>query len=148
MRFLVDTNVFLDYLLDRGTLANDAEKFFILCRQGRHQIYVSSMSIRDIGYIAQKQLHDYKKAKQLQSKTYSLCSKVVPLTVEATISGIYEEEKDYEDYLIKFSAEENMCDLVVTNNVKDFHYATMPALSVNDVNKALLYVNKNLDFNN
>lgn len=41
-----------------------------------------------------------------------------------------------------------MCNLVVTSNIKDFNYPTMPALTVNDVNKALLYVNKHLDFSN
>ena len=148
MRILVDTNVFLDFLLRRGKQADEAELFFKLCRQGRHQIYASAMTIRDIGYIASRILHDKKMGRDYQYKTYNLCSKIVPLSVDATINGIYDDNKDYEDFLIKCSAEENMCNLVVTSNIKDFNYPTMPALTVNDVNKALLYVNKHLDFSN
>lgn len=146
MRFLVDTNVFLDYLLGREPYSEEAESFFRLSRVGRHQIYICSMSLRDIGYMAHKYYHDKEIANIIQLKTYCICTKVVDLSASSAIEGIYEDNTDYEDFLISNTANENSCDIIVTNNVKDFKNSRIPALSLSDVNKALLYVNKSLDF--
>jgi len=145
MRFLVDTNVFLDYLLGREPFSSDAESFFQLTRTGRHEIYLSSMSLRDIGYVAHRFSHNKELANRIQLKSYCICTKVVDLSASSAIEGIYEDNIDYEDFLISNTAEETMCDAIVTNNIKDFKESKVPAFLVSDINKALLYVNKNLD---
>lgn len=132
MRILVDTNVFLDLVLRREQ-CQDAIKFFIWCKQHRNQTYVTSMSLRDIEYIAMKKLHDKKKANQVLADVYSICSKVIGVSADSAITAIYEDYKDFEDELLVQSATEELLDAIVTNNVKDFKNSKLPAYTPKDI---------------
>lgn len=120
MRFLVDTNVFLDFFLNRQPFADDAKNFFQYCFKNKCGIYVSSLSLRDIGYCASRILHDAKKGKDIQHKTYSICTKVIGISADAGIEALFSDICDYEDALISVSAMENCLDAIITNNTKDF----------------------------
>ena len=58
MRILVDTNVFVDLLFQRDDKWKDALNFFIWCRRYKNQTYITSVSLRDIEYIAHKYIHN------------------------------------------------------------------------------------------
>ena len=126
MRLLVDTNVFLDLLLKRESGCKEALDFFIWCKKSRNQTYITSMSLRDIEYIAERKLHDKEKAKSVLSGVYCLCSKVIGISADAAITSIYEEYKDFEDELIIQAAKEAMLDAIITNNIKDFANCDIP----------------------
>ena len=126
MRLLVDTNVFLDLLLRRENGCKDALNFFIWCQKNRNQTYVSSMSLRDIEYVAHRCLHDKRKANAVLADVYSLCSKVIGISADSAITSIYEDYKDYEDELLIQAAKEEMLDGVVTNNTKDYEDRGIP----------------------
>ena len=120
MRLLVDTNVFLDYLFRREDKWKDALNFFVWCRENKSQTFISSISLRDIEYVAHKYCHDKSKANEVLLDVYSLCSKVIGVSADSAINAIYEGYKDYEDELQIQSAIESTLDGIVTNNVKDF----------------------------
>ena len=73
-----------------------------------------------------------------------MCSKVVNLTADAGISSIYDDIKDYEDCLMMYTAQEGMCDLIVTNNKKDFQNSKIPAIDIDEANEALAYLNRDI----
>ena len=100
MRLLVDTNVFLDFLLQRDDNCKHALRFFIWCKQNKNQTYITSMSLRDIEYFVMKHVHDKTKTNRILSETYGLCSKVIGVSADAAISAIYEDYKDFEDELM------------------------------------------------
>ena len=75
MRLLVGTNVFLDLILRRGEGCKDAVEFFIWCRKNKNQTIVTSMTLRDIEYVAMRNLHDRKKVNVIYTKTYLSSSK-------------------------------------------------------------------------
>lgn len=133
MRILVDTNVFLDLLFKRDGESQDALRFFLWCNKNNNQVYITSMSLRDIEYIVMRTLHDRKKANLVLSDVYSLCNKVVGISGDAAISAIFEDYKDFEDELIIQTANIEMVDVIVTNNAKDFKNSTIPAFSPKDV---------------
>ena len=120
MRFLVDTNVFLDYLLRREDKWKDALKFFIWCRENKNQTFVTSMSLRDIEYIAHKISKDKTEANTVLNGVYSLCSKVIGVSADSAINAMFEDYKDYEDELQVQAAQESLLDAIITNNTKDF----------------------------
>ena len=122
MRLLVDTNVFLDYLLRREESWKDALRFFVWCREHKNQIFVTSMSLRDIEYVAHKITHNKDQANKILGGVYSLCSKVIGVSADSAINAIFEDYKDYEDELQIQAAKESLVDAVVTNNIKDFEY--------------------------
>lgn len=120
MRLLVDTNVFLDYLLRREDKWKDALEFFVWCREHKNQTFVTSMSLRDIEYIAHRLSRDKTEANKVLGGVYSLCSKVIGISADSAINAIFEDYKDYEDELQIQAAQESMLDAIVTNNIKDF----------------------------
>ena len=140
MRILVDTNIFLDLALKRDNGCKDALEFFIWCRKYRNQTYVTSMSIRDIEYVAVKYLHDRKKANIVISNVYSLVSKVIGISADCAINAIYEDYKDYEDELIVQAAKENMLDAIVTNNIRDFENRGVPVFTPKEIMQKTAFV--------
>lgn len=139
MRFLVDTNVFLDYFLDRDEAAEEAETFFKNCYRLRHQIYVSAMSMRDIGYVAHHILHDNAKARDIQIRTYGLVSKICDTSADAAIDSLYEDNFDYEDMMQIDTARDVMADAIITNDRKGFKNAHIRVFSPKIINE---YLNK------
>lgn len=126
MFILVDTNIFLDLLLERGELSDIAEEFFSNVFRIESKICLSSTSLRDIGYVAQQQFHDRKKSREVQMKAYQLCHKVITLSDDAAIEALYSDVKDYENALLVEIAKKEIIDLIVTNNIKDFKNASFP----------------------
>lgn len=140
MRLLVDTNIFLDLALKRDNGCKDAIEFFIWCRKHRNQTYITSMSLRDIEYVALRNLHDRKKANVVISNVYSLVSKVIGISADSAINAIYEDYKDFEDELIIQAAKENLLDAIVTNNIKDFENRGIPTYTPKDIMQKVSFV--------
>ncbi|MBQ7244495.1 MAG: PIN domain-containing protein [Bacilli bacterium] len=130
MRILVDTNVFLDLLLPNPEFVEEAKEFFRYCATIGAEIYVTSMSIRDIGYVAHRRLHNKELSRRLQSAVYEICTKVVPLSADATITALYDGRPDFEDSLIMEAADESFCDYIVTRNFAHFRTSKVPAFDV------------------
>ena len=133
MRLLVDTNVFIDYLLKREDNCKYALHFFIWCRQNRNQTYITSMSLRDIEYVVMKHTHDKKQTNRILSQVYSIRSKVIGISADSAINAIFEDYKDFEDELIVQAAKEEMLDAVITNNIKDFENRGIPVFTPKDI---------------
>ena len=126
MYILVDTNVYLDFLLDRGEQSKIAKRFFINAYISQSKVFLSAMSMRDIGYIASKQFHSQSTGKEAQAKAYSLCQKMIDLSKSDAIEALYSDIKDYEDALLVESAKRELLDLIVTNNIKDYEKSGIP----------------------
>jgi len=136
MRLLFDTNVFLDLYLGNSNSV-EVEKLLLLCSKQNHEIYLTTMSIRDIGYILQKYLHDKKKCRAVQLNLYQLCNKVVSVSADALIETLYSDSADFEDGLIIEAANESMCDAIITSDLKGFLSSNIPVYSLKDINHRL-----------
>lgn len=133
MRLLVDTNVFLDFVLGRESGCKEALEFFIWCKKQGNQTFITSMSLRDVEYVAMKNLHDKRKANILLGDVYSLCSKVIGVSADSAINAIYEDYKDFEDELLIQAAQEELLDAIVTNNKKDFVDRGIPIFTPKEI---------------
>ena len=128
MKVLVDTNVFLEYFLRRENY-RDVDKFFLLAAKQYNQTFVTSMSLRDIGYTLHRYLHDERKTREAQLQVYSMVSKVVGISADAAIDSLYSDAKDFEDALQVRAAEEAMCMAIVTFNKRDYQKANIPVFT-------------------
>ena len=128
MKVLVDTNVFLEQLLHRER-CGDVDRFFYLAAKKYNQTFVTSMSIRDIGYVIHRLVHDETKARRAQLEVYCMVSKVVGVSADAAIDSIYSDAKDFEDALQVRAAEEAMCIAIVSFNKKDYQKANIPVFT-------------------
>lgn len=137
MHILVDTNIYLDLILERGKQSEIAAQFFKNAIITKSKLFISSMSIRDIGYIVSRIFHDTEKGRDAQLKAYSICHKVMDLKGDYAIEALYSEMKDYEDALIVESAKRELIDLIVTDNIKDFEMAKFPVWTPEFFNKVI-----------
>ena len=128
MRLLVDTNVYLEHILEREK-CEVARTFFKTALFRKNQLVITSMSFRDIEYLYQKKSHNRELTRRMLSNIYSTVYKVVSTTADAAIESIYNDVKDYEDSLQIVAAEESMCDAIVTFNKKDFEQSKVPVFT-------------------
>ena len=128
MRLLVDTNVYLEHILEREK-CDITRSFFRSTLFRKNQIIITSMSFRDIEYLCQKKCHDKEVTRKMMVGIYSMVHKVVPTTADAAIESMFNDVKDYEDSLQMIAAEEAMCDAIITFNKKDFELSKLPVFT-------------------
>lgn len=132
MRYLVDTNVYLELFLKRENMES-ALSFFKTAAIKHDETYVTSLSIRDIGYVVARHLHERKTARLLQLKVYEMTTKVIPISADSAISSLYKNTGDFEDCLQAHAAEEAMCDAIITYNKKDFTFSSIPVFTPDEL---------------
>ena len=137
MRLLVDTNIFIDYFFRNDENTEQASIFFDYCYKNRNEIYITSMSLRDLAYIGHKYVHDSELVKMVLQKTYGLVSKVCDTSADAAIEAIYSDNNDYEDELQIGAAQEILADAIVTNDKKGFKKAKMHVFTIKQINDLL-----------
>lgn len=129
MHILVDTNVFLDLILEREDYYPIAKNFFKNVYLNKSKIFISSISVRDIGYIVGHVFHNQEKGKDAQMRAYELSHKILNVEDEDVINALYSYVKDFEDALLIEGAKRELLDLIVTNNTKDFENSGFPVCS-------------------
>lgn len=128
MRLLVDTNIFLDILLERDELSKESISFLRNTKVNKDQIYINAASLKDIYYFAFKRFHDKDLAHEYINDIYSKVNKVISLSADDAIEAIY-ADGDFEDNCLVESAERTMCDAIITRNIKDFQNKNIPVLT-------------------
>ena len=137
MRLLIDTNIYIEYLLKRENY-NDVRSFFRFALTRHNQTYVTAMSLRDIGYVVHRYTHDLEVTKKLQLQVYSMASKVIDISADAAIESLYSNANDYEGSLQLIAAEESMCDAIITFDKKGFTKSKLPVFTPSEILKIWL----------
>ncbi|WP_414756373.1 PIN domain-containing protein [Anabaena sp. CCY 9910] len=131
MKVLVDTNIILDFLLERNPFFSDVERLFQAINSGEIVGYVTATTLTDIFYVAKRQTQSIERARHAISMimtTMEICL-VDRSTLEAAlISGI----TDFEDAVQIACAIAQNLDAIVTRDTK-FAGASIPVLSVSQI---------------
>ena len=129
-RVFLDTNILLDYGLDREQ-ADYAENILALGKLGVIELYASYLSYANMGYILRH--HPV-------AEIYSLIRmmrqpvEVLPCDAAQLDAGLDFEVKDFEDMMQYQCAKAAGCDVIVTNNKKDFQqFCELPVLTSEEV---------------
>lgn len=143
MQVLVDTNIILDYLLEREPFVTDAEALFEAIQSQRIEGYVTATTLTDIFYIVRKE-RGIAIAKQAVSRilvVMKIC------TVDRTIleTAIASNLPDFEDAVQLACAILENVDAIVTRDAQGFTGANLPILSADEV---LQLLSENLEESN
>jgi predicted nucleic acid-binding protein len=132
MIVLVDTNVLLDVLQQREPHDAAAARVWKLAEERQITAYVAAISFNNVYYIARKQLG---KAAALDAvKLVRGVFGTVPLdeaVVDAAITA--GTSQDFEDSIQSISALRASANYIVTRNVDDFSYRTVPAVTADEL---------------
>ena len=98
MKFLIDTNVVLDLMLDRAPFADDAAQLFDQAERGNISAVICGTTVTTIFYIAAKTI-GARKAKQAVGGLLSLCE-VAPVGRAVLEAAIVSDFQDFEDAVL------------------------------------------------
>jgi predicted nucleic acid-binding protein len=132
VRVLIDTNIVLDYLLEREPFLQDAEGLFQAIGSEQVVGYVTATTLTDIFYIARRQTQSVERARQVVSITLTvmeICPVDRTVLEVALTSGL----RDFEDAVQIACASTQNLDGIVTRDIQDFSNATIPVLSVSQL---------------
>ena len=118
-RIFLDTNVILDFFLEREPFYYDALKLWAACAEGAVDGYVSALTITNVHYIAQR----------IKSPTTAMIAvrgildvfNVVPLDKELLRRAADLHDRDYEDDIQLQSAVKAGCSHLFTRDPTHFH---------------------------
>ena len=116
MRVLVDTNVIIDFVLNRAPFADEATILFQHIEQQTFSAVVSASAVTDIFYLLKKEKVD------AIAFLKDFLSVVDVLGVDKTIImyALHSGWTDFEDAVQAQVAIENNIDAIVTRNTKDY----------------------------
>lgn len=132
MKILIDTNIILDFLLQREPFFQDAELLFKAIDDGKIVGYVTATTLTDIFYIARKHTSSIKQARQAIEEVLTVmcvCSVDRAILESALNSGF----DDFEDAVQIFSAVAQNLDAIVTRDNRGFVSSPIPVLSIQDL---------------
>ncbi len=127
----IDTDVIIDFLLDRKPFSREAAIIFTLIEQKKLRGYSSSLTFSNLYYVLRK-IESHNK---VISKLDSLSKLVGILKVEeqtiknALASGF----PDFEDSIQYYSAIYNKkIDVIITRNIRDYKKSDIPVMTPGD----------------
>jgi len=122
MRFFIDTNIFLNALLNRD---NETSKE-ILCFLELKGVflYINDITILNSIYIARKHFDEVKNEVFKLKRKFNL----VAVNNEILELAFQSNFKDFEDGVQYYSAKSINADLIITDNKKDFIYSDIDVM--------------------
>ena len=132
----IDTDVIIDFLIDRKPFSREAAIIFTLIEQKKLKGYASSLTFSNLYYVLRK----FESHNKVISKLDSLSKMLTILKVEeqtikkALASGF----PDFEDSIQYFCAIENKkIDVIITRNTKDYKKSDISVMTPGDYLKTV-----------
>lgn len=135
MLVLLDTDVVLDYLLDRAPFAEDAAVIWESGERGEAGLFVAAITPLNLYYVARK-LKGAAAARQLVSSLLKAC-RVCTLDQTILLAAQTTTMPDFEDAVQAVSAEFFGLDAVVTRNPTDFTNSAVQVLTASEMARLL-----------
>ncbi len=124
MNVLFDTDVLVDFLLDREPFAEAAAQLLTAVDRGELYGCACANSITTVFYLTRKAV-GAPKAKRHVRALLSLLQ-IAGVNESVLAEALDSRIRDFEDAVVAASAARAKVDIIVTRNLKDFKHATLP----------------------
>lgn len=132
MRVLIDTNIALDFLLQREQFFQDAELLFDAIDAGQVIGYVTATTLTDIFYIARRRTRSVEQARQTITEILSVME-ICPVSRVVLESALGLSLVDFEDAVQVACAVAQGLDAIATRDRQDFSSSPVTVLSVQEL---------------
>lgn len=132
MRVLIDTNIVLDFLLQREPFFQDAELLFQAIDEGEVIGYITATTLTDIFYISRRHTRSLEQARQAVSETLTAMA-ICPVDRAVLELALDSRLNDFEDAVQIFSAVTQGLEAIVTRDSQGFSSSPMPVLSIQEL---------------
>jgi len=132
MRLFIDTNILIDLLVKRMPTYISVAQLFDMALLRNDKLVISNLSIVNAHYIVKKVSGVTEQALRIALHNICATCEIASFTLSITMKALVSPLKDFEDATQYYCALENNCDVILTNNVKDFNLSSLPVLTVED----------------
>jgi predicted nucleic acid-binding protein len=132
VRVLLDTNVILDFFLERDPFFQEANRVFEAIAADQLEGFVSASTVTDIFYICRKQTQSISEAQRIVARVLEILG-ICPVDRTSLETAIGAGIADFEDAVQLACAMQQQLDAVVTRNPQDFQTSDVPILTVNQL---------------
>jgi len=116
---LIDTDVILDFFLDRKPFSDDAAKILSLCESKQINGFITSVIISNVYYLLRKTATHVRVIENLKQLIEIV--EIVTANKVVILKSLNSNFNDFEDAIQNFSAEiSGEVDIIITRNVKDY----------------------------
>jgi len=127
-KILLDSDVILDFFLDRKPFSEDAAIILTRCELKEIQGYVTPVIISNTYYLLKKNSTHEKVIENL--KGLIAIVDVLMMDKEIIVNELNSLFTDFEDALQNFSAVKSLTiDFIITRNPKDYKFSTLPVFT-------------------
>ena len=132
MKILLDTNIILDFFLEREPFFQEASELFDAIADRRIEGFITASSVTDIFYICRRQTKNIKQARQILTTTLALLN-ICPVDRDILETALKSSLADFEDAVQIACAESQNLEAIITRNTQDFQNANIPVISANQI---------------
>lgn len=124
----IDSDVVIDFFIDREPHANPSSEIFELREQGKVKLYLSAISINNIYYIVRKFL-GHKKTLEVIELLIEM-TEIIGTNNKEIIQALQNNFSDYEDSVQYSTALAiNNIDAIIIHNIKDYRYSAIAVMT-------------------
>jgi predicted nucleic acid-binding protein len=132
VRVLLDTNIILDFFLEREPFFQLASEVFEAIAAERIEGLISASSATDIFYICKRQTQNLEQTRQILTQTLTLLS-VCPVDYTVLNTALNSGLVDFEDAVQIACAVAQQVDAIVTRNPQDFQTTAVSIFTVSQL---------------
>ncbi|GMQ26111.1 PIN domain-containing protein [Algoriphagus sp. oki45] len=126
--YFLDSDVILDFLLNRDPFNFSADEIFEMAVNKEIQIYFSSLTVANIHYLLRKQYGNDIALDKI-SELLSFC-KILPISEREIFAAMKSGFSDFEDAIQHFTAIQNPdIEGIITRNLADYRKAQLPVFT-------------------
>jgi len=120
----IDTDVIIDFLIDRQPHAVSSSKIFELCENEIIEIFTSSLCINNVHYIIRRAIGE-KKAREVITELLELIQ-VLRVNKADILNALKSDFKDFEDAIQhSVAVNEKSIKSIITRNTRDYRKSKM-----------------------
>ena len=132
----IDTDIIIDFLIDRKPHSREAAIIFTLIEQKKLRGYASSLTFSNLYYILRKIETHNKVISKLDSLSKML--NILKVEEQTIIKAINSGFHDFEDSIQYFCAIDNKkISVIITRNIKDYKNSEIPVMTPGDYLKTV-----------
>lgn len=125
---LIDTDVLLDFYLDRKPFSEDSLQLLLKCEQKQFRAFITPVIVANTYYILRRHATHLYVVERLQILLDTIS--VLAMDQKQVLAALESKFTDFEDALQYFSAvNSNKIDAIITRNIKDFKKSALPVFT-------------------
>ncbi|MEN9421383.1 MAG: hypothetical protein RLZZ107_858 [Bacteroidota bacterium] len=128
---LIDTDVLLDFYLDRKPFSDDSLQLLLKCEQKQFRAYITPVIVANTYYILRRHATHHYVIERLQVLLNTI--HILAMDQKQVLAALESKFTDFEDALQYFSAvNSNKIDAIITRNIKDYKKSALPVFTPNE----------------